>query len=173
MLIKERSSRELVAAIKLNPEFPKDAAFLNGMQNEIAGVHLKSLLDICDAELFPAAGAAAAPVASPAEAAAVVPPVVQSAPVGFDLLDIGEARVFEDSGEVEILDQVAAARKAEDDSWNSMSRADFNCGVVSEISDGRIQAPKFNVMVFYAHPHIMAKYPRRFRAFKKFFCYQP
>ncbi len=66
MLIKARSSRELVAAIKLNPEFHKDAAFLNGMQNEIAGVHLLSLFDICDAELFLAAGAAAAPVASPA-----------------------------------------------------------------------------------------------------------
>ena len=50
-----------------------------------------------------------------------------------------------------------------------MPKADFSCGIVSEIVEGRIQAPKFNVMVLYANPHIIAKYPRHVRAFKKVF----
>ena len=50
-----------------------------------------------------------------------------------------------------------------------MSKADFNCGVVQEIVNGQVRPAKFNVMVFYANSHIIGKYPRRFRAFKKVF----
>ena len=50
-----------------------------------------------------------------------------------------------------------------------MPKADFNCGVVQEIVNGQVRPAKFNVMVFYANSHIIGKYPRRFRAFKKVF----
>jgi hypothetical protein len=81
---------------------------------------------------------------------------------------MGEVRLFDEADDVEIIDPIAAARKAEDESWHSMPKADFNCGVVQEIVNGQVRPAKFNVMVFYAHSHIIGKYPRHFRAFKKF-----
>jgi hypothetical protein len=153
-------------AIKLNPEFPKSVTFLTVAQNNLADVHVKTLLDICDAEMAPATSPLEVPVVSTLVLIAAAPAVESS---GFDLLDIGEERFFEETEEGDEIDPLYAARKAEDVLWSSMPKSDFNCGVFQEIVKGRVQRPKFNVMAFYANPYIIGKYPRHFRAFKKVF----
>lgn len=56
---------------------------------------------------------------------------------------------------------------SEDEKFDKITKAEVNRGVVAEVVGNKIQKRDFDVMVFYADPVIMEKYPIRFRLFKQ------